>query len=551
MRINHNIAALNTYNKLNANQTATSSSLAKLSSGLSINSAADDAAGLAISEKMRGQIRGLDQASSNAKDGISLIQTSEGALSETQSILQRMRELAVQGSNDTNTTSDRTEMQKEIDQLATEITTISTDTEFNTKKLIDGSMANTVSGNTLTTGITASVAAGSAITGGVYDVSLDYTKGTAGSSATITGTYVGSASGTYTYDGTNWMAGATTMTPTQLGTDGVTVAGATAGDSLTFTPYTAASGAVAGHTDFTLSAPLTNGQTLTVAGVTVHFIDGTSTANDASNIYIDSTALGANDTAAEQAATIISAFNGGSLASTYTATAGAGTAIRITQDTAGTGSLVAASSAAAGAVTGSTTTAATPAVAQIRGTAKLDRVDGTDPTIAATITDASGNKVNASNLKFSFADTIATGTGYTGTITVDDSNAVEFQIGANSGQSTQLSINDMSAKALGVNGIDLTSQTSADDAIGIIDNAITTVSSQRAALGASQNRLQHSINNLSTSSENLAAAESQIRDVDMAAEMVEFTKNNILTQAAQSMLAQANQQPQQILQLLQ
>ena len=550
MRINHNIAALNTYNKLNANQTATSSSLAKLSSGLSINSAADDAAGLAISEKMRGQIRGLDQASSNANDGISLIQTSEGALSETQSILQRMRELAVQGSNDTNTTSDRTEMQKEIDQLATEVTRISTDTEFNTKKLLNGTMANTVSGNTMTTGITAKVAAGSSISGGVYDVSLDYTQGTAGSSATITGTYVGSASGTYTYDGTDWKAGATTMTSTQLGTDGVTVAGATAGDSLTFTPYTAGSSAVAGHTDFTIGTAMTDGQSMTVAGVNVHFLASTAGhTNDATDIYLSTTF---NPTATEQATVLASAFNIGTLDSTYHGAA-VGTTVTITQDVAGTGSITAAAGigGAAGSITGSTSTAAVPAVTEIRGTAKLDRIDGTDPTILATITDASGNKVNASNLKFSFADTVASGTGYTGTITVDDSNAVEFQIGANSGQSTQLSINDMSAKALGVDGIDLTSQTSADDAIGIIDDAITTVSSQRAALGASQNRLEHTINNLSTSSENLTAAESQIRDVDMAAEMVEFTKNNILSQAAQSMLAQANQQPQQILQLLQ
>jgi flagellin len=138
MRINHNIASLNTYRQLSANGANTAKSLEKLSSGLKINKAGDDAAGLAISEKMRGQIRGLEMASKNAQDGISLIQTAEGALNETHSILQRMRELAVQSSNDTNTTADRGELQKEVNELAKEITRISNTTEFNTKKLLDG-----------------------------------------------------------------------------------------------------------------------------------------------------------------------------------------------------------------------------------------------------------------------------------------------------------------------------------------------------------------------------------------------------------------------------
>ncbi|MEK4384843.1 flagellin [Solibacillus sp. FSL W7-1464] len=144
MRINHNIAALNTHRQLNTASTAQSKSMEKLSSGLRINKAGDDAAGLAISEKMRGQIRGLDMASKNAQDGISLIQTAEGALNETHDILQRMRELAVQSSNDTNTDTDRDELQKEVDQLANEITRIAENTEFNTQNLLGGSFENKV-----------------------------------------------------------------------------------------------------------------------------------------------------------------------------------------------------------------------------------------------------------------------------------------------------------------------------------------------------------------------------------------------------------------------
>lgn len=147
MIINHNISALNTYRQLTINNTAAAKNLEKLSSGFRINRAGDDAAGLAISEKMRGQIRGLNMASKNAQDGISLIQTAEGALAETHAILQRMRELAVQSANDTNTDKDRQELQKEVDQLIAEIDRIANNTEFNTKKLLDGSLSG--SGNAL------------------------------------------------------------------------------------------------------------------------------------------------------------------------------------------------------------------------------------------------------------------------------------------------------------------------------------------------------------------------------------------------------------------
>ncbi|QTN00391.1 flagellin [Sediminibacillus dalangtanensis] len=273
MRINHNIAALNTHRQLTGNQNATQGSLEKLSSGLRINKAGDDAAGLAISEKMRGQIRGLDMASKNAQDGVSLIQTAEGALNETHDILQRMRELSVQAANDTNGDKDREELQKEVSELVDEIDRIAGDTQFNGKNLLNGDLAG--------------------------------------------------------------------------------------------------------------------------------------------------------------------------------------------------------------------------------------------------------------------------------------SGAVTFHIGSNADQNITLDVNDMSASGISVDGVNISSQSGANSAITTIDTAIETVSSERAKLGANQNRLEHTINNLGTSSENLTAAESRIRDVDMAKEMMAFTKNNILSQASQSMLAQANQQPQGVLQLLQ
>ena len=407
MRINHNIAALNTNNLLAKNNSATNSSLAKLSSGLKINSAADNAAGLAISEKMRAQISGLDQSESNANDGISMIQTAEGALSETHSILQRMRELAVQSANDTNTDDDRAEMQQEIDQLSEEVTRISTDTEFNTKKLLDGSMQTVTSSST---DVMYATADSTVADGATATVTISETA--ALSNASGTGTFALSAS---TTDNTGMKAGTYTLTATAA-------------------------------TDYTVADQYGKDVTssFTKAAVTL-----------ATGVAGDSTTL----------------------------------------------------------------------------TIELD---------ASTAT--SGIK----NIKLG-ADAKAG----TATLTVDQDKAATFQIGANSGQNTTLSISDMSSKALGVDALDLTEQETADAAITTIDKAITTVSSQRAALGAAQNRLEHTINNLSTSSENLTAAESQIRDVDMAEEMTEYTKNNILSQAAQAMLAQANQQPQNVLQLLQ
>ncbi|MBM7869454.1 flagellin [Clostridium pascui] len=269
MIINHNMNAMNAHRNMAMNTNAAGKSMEKLSSGLRINRAGDDAAGLAISEKMRGQIRGLDQASRNSQDAISLIQTAEGALTETHSILQRMRELSVQASNDTNVTDDRTAIKSEIDELNKEITRISSQTEFNTQKLLDNT----------------------------------------------------------------------------------------------------------------------------------------------------------------------------------------------------------------------------------------------------------------------FADK-------------------SFQIGANKSQTITLSISGMSAANLGVDGITVDTATNATTAISTVDAAIKKVSAERAKLGANQNRLEHTINNLNTSSENLQSAESRVRDVDMAKEMMNFSKNNILNQAAQAMLAQANQAPQGVLQLL-
>ena len=498
MIINHNISALNTYRQLSANNSATSKALEKLSSGLRINRAGDDAAGLAISEKMRAQIRGLEMASKNAQDGISLIQTAEGALNEVHSILQRMRELAVQASNDTNTNDDRAELQKEIDQLSAEITRISTDTEFNTKALLDGSMATTASVASGLAGVTVSVVAGSTLESGTYNVSISYTKGTPASNATLSGTYTGTFDGTVTYNGTNWVdADGNTVT-----LSGLTVNDPTVGDQIELTARvaTAAASAKSGNGGVSAVTPSGTVDSSVAAGSYTFTYDGTNWQLEGMNA--DLAVYGIN---------ITTDFTGAPIS-------GDQITVTITETT------------APGAV--------------------LTRAAATESSYTATIVDALGNTVSSSAFDFKFDDSVNTNPNLTGTITVDSSKAMIFHIGANSSQNTKLSIGNMDSKSLGVDNLDLTTQDGANGAIDALDKAISTVSSQRAALGAMQNRLEHTINNLGTSAENLTAAESRIRDVDMAKEMMEFTKYSILNQAATAMLAQANQLPQSVLQLL-
>jgi flagellin len=350
MRINHNIAALNTHRQLSSASAAQGKSMEKLSSGLRINNAKDDAAGLAISEKMRGQIRGLDQASRNSQDGISMIQTAEGALNETHDILQRMRELTVQSNNDTNTADDRAEIQKEIGQLIQEVDGIAQRTEFNTKNLLQGKVGLKLD---------------AADNGTLDTLALSYD---------------------------------------------VDVTNAKAGTTYTF-----------GHTNDSNAITLSDGTTTqqVTVGAAGAFTAGT---------VLDFDKLG----------------------------------VKVTLKQAGT--------------------------------------FGSDALELA---------LNAKTL-----------------ITEDDStlnSSAKIQIGANSNQTLNISISDMSASSLGssatpafsLNGVNVTTQTY-DNNLAVIDQAIKDVSSERSKLGAYQNRLEHTINNLNTSSENLTAAESRIRDVDYA-----------------------------------
>ena len=473
MVVQHNLTAMNSNRMLGLTTSSQAKSTEKLSSGYKINRAADDAAGLSISEKMRKQIRGLTQASTNAQDGISAVQTAEGALNEVQDMLQRMNELAVKAANGTNSMDDRSYIQNEIDQLTTEIDRVAETTKFNETYLLKGDKqaakeyTASYEINKLTAGtsiftadgalLTTDKALDAAVTAGkdIYTAAPTHSAATTGI-ANATVTYNGAdltTAKTLTYDGNNstWKDGGTEV---ELADLGIVLGGTgTASDGDTITISAATAGTKATETDYT------------PAPGKLYDADGNKISANALDSYFDIDA-------ATGAATLKSGKK------LYT---------------------------------------------DNQGTTLLDAAD--------------------------IADYVSTSQSKTATLTL------KLHVGADATDNNQISIDidAMSASGLGVAGlkVDGADDTNAKDAIETIKAAIQTVSTQRSALGAAQNRLEHTISNLDNVVENTTSAESQIRDTDMATEMVKYSNNNILAQAGQSMLAQANQSNQGVLSLLQ
>ena len=529
MIINHNLGAINAQRNMGINSGAASKSMEKLSSGLRINRAGDDAAGLSISEKMRAQIRGLDKASTNAEDGISMIQTAEGALNETHSILQRMRELSVQAGNGTNADSDVAAIQEEMNQLTSEINRIGNTTEFNTQKLLNGEKKSEGNSETKVAMTTVTKADAGKTTGGTKGV-YSFTIGTNAADADtieIGGkTFKFTTAGTGTDEikvGTDANETATNLaaainadttnkfTAVSDGAGKITLTQKTASEAekLTAVPSKTGTIALSGFAEDAAAVnPVTTGKQ---AGVyELKFDDKSQGYKVGNNTFTFDKDADGTGTTFKDAATLASVIN------------------RAYGSTDGT---------TAGITNGYT------AVADANGKITLTQV-GTEI----------GN--DAVSVK-----------------TTVESSAVKLQIGANENQSMSISIKDMRAEALGLvgtgtgfteassvtdgtnsagieNALDVSTHENAGNATTKINDAIKLVSEQRSSLGAYQNRLEHTINNLDTSSENLTAAESRIRDTDMASEMSEYSKNNILQQAAQAMLAQAKSAPEQVLQLL-
>ena len=538
MIIQHNMQAANANRMLGNVVTSQSKSTEKLSSGYRINRAADDAAGLSISEKMRSQIRGLNQASTNAQDGISLIQTAEGALNESHSILQRMRELSVQAANGTETDEDRAAVQDEISQLQEELTRISETTEFNTMKLLDGSL-----GGSETT------SAGPKF--GVVDPKLGIITSNVAGIKVVTTTK--GSSGT---ESAIWDAAGNTLTLNLA-------------DNKTYSQ---------GDIDSLIANAKQEDSTATgaPAGVTVTLNNGTYTASATTTTTGQATVAGAKATTTTAGTMPTGKFVGADTIKLTSNKYGQelnGTKITITFDAESGKENVQTNTAL---VVASDGTAGTTGAYTVHLAAGKEYTDGNiedilkeagfdvDVELSGATPDAP-NTLYATEKGTSVADiTFAAGTGkgvgsakalwgQDGYDSAGSGQGITLQIGANEGQTMSFSIGDMSARALGVDGnnVDLSTQAGAQKATTTIDNAIRTVSQARGRMGAIQNRLEHTIANLDTSAENLQTAESRIRDVDMAEEMVTYSKNNILQQAAQSMLAQANQSTQGVLSLLQ
>ncbi len=492
MRINNNLMAMNTHRQYAINNSKAAKATEKLSSGSRVNRAGDDAAGLAISEKMRAQIRGLNMASKNSEDAVSLIQTAEGALTETHSILQRMRELSVQASSDTNDNmTDRVALDVEYQQLMSEVDDIAGSTQFNGRTLLNGTVSSAAT--TAPTGFAAGIT-----------VSADATA----SSGTINIATVSD------WDAGTALAGsvAIDIIPSSIFSiaNAVASGSVTAGAAYNGTYYLKSEGPDLSNLTFSLVDG--DGNTVASTGVMSVSSSNSYTLNFGNYGNMDITMGSAldyffwgNDFTGDEFSRISYTISGG----------------------------------------------ADPAPNATIGGQAVSQGD-------ASVTLATGVTLDISGLDASdWASQDALNTALFGSAGGSASVAVTagvpgmtIQTGANKGDTMSLTMDDMTASGLGIGGTDIKTQANASQAIETVNDAINAVSTQRAKFGALQNRLEHKINNLDTSAENLQAAESRIRDVDMAAEMSVYTRNNILVQAATSMLAQANQAPQNVLSLL-
>ena len=576
MIVQHNMSAMNANRMLGVTSSSLSKSTEKLSSGYRINRAADDAAGLSISEKMRSQIRGLNKASANAQDGISLIQTAEGALNESHSILQRMRELSVQASNGTETDDDREAVQKEISQLQDELTRISSTTEFNTMKLLDGSVGSksaSSQGATLTGSSVATFGAASLTT---EDIS-NYNLSNFANGASVKDTFEIDGQ-TFTVD---WSKGEAKEFLAKYGVDysGTAMTDpqtkSFASDLESLLNNAASDAGVSGTVSVKYNATgkvdiksnnKTEDSSFGFVGTDAKTVDQTKNTPDATSSF-GAVLLGTNDKNTNKVVDATQKFaNTIADNSKFTMTIN-GTEVKADigttalkegddMNTATTGVAALVEKAIQGAVDTYNTAI---------GADSSTQLNKTDFTVT-TNKDGSFNVVynGDKDISFSFGEftddkgltgTTATKLGLTNkqSASATSNKGIELQIGANEGQTMEFTIDDMSAAALGVDGnkVDLATQDGAQKATTTIDAAIKKISAQRSKLGAVQNRLEHTIANLDTAAENTQTSESRIRDTDMASEMVVYSKNNILLQAGQSMLAQANQSNQGVLSLLQ
>ena len=592
MKINHNMGAMNSGRNMKVKGKDSSKSMEKLSSGLRISSAGDDVAGLSISEKMRAQIRGLEQASRNAGDGITLIQTAEGALNETNSILQRMRELSVQSINDTNNESDRNAIQTEINSLTSEINRIANNTEYNTKKLLTGGdgkgikainldfngteVTHTKGNDAVTKGMKVGVEISPNLSSSIMPQPDGFNfelKGVALSVRYVSDKANNVGHIQYANYGGVITGGNITITNTDNGTiaasDVEKVAKSTAElfqkqiDSNAtlngeFKAYNKGSQIIIEALDS--NGTVSNAE-MKVTGIASSSNGLTITDVNTGNTVVNGTTIGKQDIPAKGASTTIDFSNVAATLDDIKALVDAGMSIN-----------------------GQTIQFFDSTDGPYKGKAigiDIKGVTNAEQLVDAIITQTQ-NKLHGVELtKDGNSKLVITSTtkGEHSKLEIFNGNSynkdieISLQVGSNENQSMLVSIGEMTAKGLGLVGVgdgfrtvyevddgegnynvecslDVTTAKNAQNAIGIIDEATKKVSTQRSALGAYQNRLQYVVNNLNYSAENTISSESKIRDTDMALEITKNAKSNVLLQAAQSMMAQANSAPEQIIQLL-
>lgn len=457
MKINNNIAAISTNGQLLRNESALAKSMERLSSGLRINHASDDPSGMAISSKMKAQIEGLDRASRNASDGVSVLQTADGALNEITAMIQRIRELTVQAANGLNETSDKQAIQAEISSLMDEIDRVSSSTEFNTKCLLDGSLDTRIYSEHISR-----QTCSDAVSDGTYNLTITQAASQASLSSSLT------------------ISGATTITAAQAGAMEIN------GSKIELKE---------GMTGTEIYEAIRKGAELGDAHISDYGSAMTFTADE----------YGASSE-------MLVTFSNDDLAALFgmgRSTLTTGTNAKITLD--------------------STSDFSNQATVSTQGN-------------KMTITDSAG-----------FEITFLAEAGYVGDVSmkVTDVGPMDIQIGANEGQSMAVQIPSTDCEHLFIDDLDVTTISGAKKGLEKLDYALNKINSVRASIGAYQNRLESSVDSLDATSENMTSAYSRIADVDMATEMVEYTKTNVLAQTATSALSQANELPQIALQLLQ
>ena len=571
MVVKNNMSAVSTLNTLNKNSSALAKSLQKVSSGMKINSAADDASGYAISERMRVQIRGLDQANQNTQNGSSMMKVAEGAVSSTVDILKTLKEKAINAANDTNTDSDRQTIQKELNQSIDQIDD-NANVTYNGKYLVDGSK-NTIGDATYTSLSNQNLAKGT--TGATKLTDLARRSGDSLEIASTDKVTVSYVQGGKTYT-TTFQAGDKTLNDVFQAAEDIDSTGKIFADASNNAYQAAKTGKAIDSSDVStaVSTAVTNVSTAdstytssmnaaasTLATKVKAFNTGATDADKGQNSKFD-TALETFDSSTQSAADYIASVKG---ATNYAGAVAAGAAngTKVNEDVATAEAAVKTAKDTYNGTDGAVHLLTGSAVGVAASRKTVETADGTDAVtvlanksgvqgqisgLSISVTDSEGNEKKTVNAALAFGESVRAQDA-------SEDNAITLQVGTNANTSIKVGLTDMRSEALGLKGSDgtklnISTQAKANAAMDVLDKAIQKALDQQTTIGSVESRLSYTSSNLTTASENVQSSESTIRDADMAKEMTEYTKNNVLLQAAQSMLAQANQSSSSVLSLL-